>query len=134
MFFSIFDEKEKKAFYQLAKYTIHIDSDVHIDEVEYLRRFCSESNLPKDYSREERQFDLEEALSQFKYPESKKACFLEILILIHIDEVFAAEEKELVEKLIDFFDFNTKFRKKALKFAKKHAQNYVIGKKLIHEA
>jgi len=93
MFLNRLNEKEKKAFLQLAKYVAKIDDNVSKKEEEIIDYFCIKMQLNKNIVKEND--DLYNILSNFETKTSKHIVLLELLGLIYADDFLHFKEQEL---------------------------------------
>ena len=100
------ESREKFSFLQLAHYLARIDNSFGDKEVEIILEYCSEMGIDNLDTFDVNVFCLEEILNDFKSKKSQKIVLLELMILIHIDNNFHINEKELIKKIIENFGFN----------------------------
>ena len=100
------EAKEKFSFLQLAHYLARIDNSYGNKEEEILLEYCAEMGIDNLDTFDVNVFCLEDILKDFKSKKSQKIVVLELMILIHIDNNFHINEKELIKKIIEKFGFN----------------------------
>jgi len=95
--------QEKFAFLHLAHYVANIDGKPKTKEKNIIEEYCTEmgiENIEVDLN----DINLYEILNQIKNQRSKRIILLEIMILIHSDDDFTKFEKEIINKIINFFN------------------------------
>lgn len=98
------ESKEKFSFLRLAHYLARIDNTFAKKEEEIISDYCSEMGVENINSFDMDEFNLDEVLNDFKSLQSKKIVLLELMILIHIDNNYKIEEKDVVKKIIKSFN------------------------------
>lgn len=127
------EAKEKFAFLQLAHYLARIDGEFQSDEEKIIEEYCAEMGIDNSVHFLMDKFDLENTLSIFKSPQSKKIVVLELMILVHIDNRFDITEYELVEKLFISFNLSSDELKEYSSWGKAVSALYEQGVKLIKD-
>ncbi len=105
MFLHILNEKERKNFLDVAYYIANCDDDFAEEEKEMIRQYRRELELSEsDYIIREK-INLENVLGEFSKADRavKNAIFMEIIALVFADDVFADEEKKIVENIMTMF-------------------------------
>ncbi len=125
------EPREKFSFLQLAHYLARIDNDYGEKEQEVILEYCAEMGIENDDTFILEDFDLEETLSDFRSNKSKKIVLLELMILIHADDKFDFEERNLIFKINKLFDFSQKDLEFYSQWGKAVAALYTQGKLFI---
>ena len=127
------EPREKFSFLQLAHYLARIDNDYGEKEQEVILEYCAEMGIENDDTFILEDFDLEETLSDFRSNKSKKIVLLELMILIHADDKFDFEERNLIFKINKLFDFSQKDLEFYSQWGKAVAALYTQGKLFIDD-
>lgn len=125
--------KEKFAFLQLAHYLARIDNFYGKKEEEIILEYCAEMGIENDDDFEINDFLLEDVLKIFKTIKSRKIVLMELMILIHADNKFDIEEKNLISKINDTFNFSNLDLEFCSSWGKGVAQSYAQGRLFIEE-
>lgn len=102
------EPKEKFSFLQLAHYLARIDNDYGTREQEVILEYCAEMGIENDNDFELESFDLKTTLKDFKSQKSKKIVLLELMILIHADDKFDFQERNLILQINEIFQLPQK--------------------------
>lgn len=102
------ESREKFSFLQLAHYLARIDNNYGHREEEVILDYCTEMGIENLDSFEIDSFCLEENLNNYKSTRSQRIILLELMILIHIDNNFHVNEKDLIKKMTEKFGFDLK--------------------------
>ena len=102
------ESREKFSFLQLAHYLARIDSSCGHREEEVILSYCTEMGIENVDSFDIDAFCLEDNLNNYKSQRSQRIILLELMILIHIDNDFHVNEKDLINKITEKFGFDLK--------------------------
>jgi len=102
------EAREKFSFLQLAHYLARIDKSYGEREEEVILDYCTEMGIENLDSFEIDSFCLEDNLNNYKSTRSQRIILLELMILIHIDNNFHVNEKDLIKKMTEKFGFDLK--------------------------
>ena len=127
------ETKEKFSFLQLAHYLGRIDNSYGNKEEEIILEYCSEMGIDNLDTFDVDIFCLEDILKDFKTKKSQKIVLLELMILIHIDNNFHINEKELIKKIIENFGFNLEEVDDYSQWGKSVAMLYQVANIYINE-
>ena len=105
MFLNRLNNEEKVSFLKLAHYIARIDGDFADEEKEIIEAYTYEMGI-KNNDFDEKAFNLEQTLSNFKATESKKIVLIEIMALIHADTVVTNEEEEIILQICHIFNID----------------------------
>lgn len=97
------ETREKFAFLQLSHFLARVDGNFKQREKDIINEYCSEMGIENSNTFLIEDFNLEENLNEFKSEKSKKIAILELMVLVHIDEIFDIKEFELTKKIMSFF-------------------------------
>ncbi|WP_419774852.1 TerB family tellurite resistance protein [Halarcobacter sp.] len=125
------ETKEKFSFLQLAHYLARIDNDYGEKEQEVILEYCAEMGIENDDDFELESFDLNATLKDFKSLKSKKIVILELMILIHADDKFDFEERNLIFQINEIFNLSQKDIEFYSQWGKAAAALYTQGKLFI---
>ncbi|RXJ88897.1 hypothetical protein CRV01_09760 [Arcobacter sp. CECT 8983] len=125
------ETKEKFSFLQLAHYLARIDNDYGEKEQEVILEYCAEMGIENDEDFELESFDLYNILKDFKSLKSKKIVILELMILIHADDKFDFEERNLIFQINEIFKLSQKEIEFYSQWGKATAALYTQGKLFI---
>lgn len=125
--------KEKFAFLQLAHYLARIDNDYGEKEEDIILEYCAEMGIDNDEDFEIKDFILEDILKIFKTKKSKKIVLMELMILIHADDKFDIEEKNLISKINETFQILDDDLEFCSSWGKSVAASYAQGKLFIEK-
>ena len=103
MFLNLLEQKEKEAFFELA--ALMANSDDVLDEKEELMLNLYKKEMDIE-NYETIGMDLDEILNSFKSKKAKKIVLMELFALIFGDDEFHQEEKDLVKKIKEKFQFS----------------------------
>ncbi len=95
----------KFAFLRIAHHAAKADGKIGIKEKLKLEDCCIEMGIDNILF-EDKSYDIDECLSQFKTPKSQKILLLELMILIHIDDIFNQSEQDLIEYVSKKFNMS----------------------------
>jgi len=123
--------KEKFSFLQLAHYLARIDNDYGQKEQEVILEYCAEMGIENDENFHLENFDLKTILQDFKTEKSRKIVVLELMILIHADDKFDFEERNLIGQINEIFKFTQKDIEFYSQWGKAVAALYTQGKLFI---
>ena len=127
------EAKEKFSFLQLAHYLARIDKEYGPREEEIILEYCTEMGIENIDIFDIETFCLEENLRDFKSKKSQKIVLLELMILIHIDNDFHINEKELIKKITDTFGIKLEDADDYSQWGKSVAMLYQVAKIFINE-
>lgn len=127
------ETKEKFSFLQLAHYLARIDKSFGEKEEEIILEYCSEMGIDNIDIFDEDSFCLEKVLNDFKSKKSQKIVLLELMILIHIDNNFDINEKELIKNICDKFDISLEDADDFSQWGKSVAMLYQVAKIFIND-
>ena len=99
--------KEKFAFLELAHHVALVDGDYSHREKSLINDFCIGMGI-EDSHFDNDSFDLEDTLNTFLSSKSKKIAVLSLMMLVHIDDNFDANEYEVICKIAQRFNFTHK--------------------------
>ncbi|AXK49016.1 hypothetical protein CRU87_08270 [Aliarcobacter trophiarum LMG 25534] len=122
------EAREKFAFLQLAHYLARVDSNFGNEEEEFILEYCDEMGIENIDNFDIENFNLEATLNNFKSQRSKKIVLLELMILVHIDNIFNIKEQILVEKISQIFGIGSKDLDDFSSWGKSVAKLYEIAK------
>lgn len=125
------EPKEKFSFLQLAHYLARIDNDYGTREQEVILEYCAEMGIENDNDFELESFDLKTTLKDFKNQKSKKIVLLELMILIHADDKFDFQERNLILQINEIFQLPQKDIEFYSQWGKAAAALYTQGKLFI---
>ncbi|AXH12704.1 TerB family tellurite resistance protein [Halarcobacter bivalviorum] len=125
------EPKEKFSFLQLAHYLARIDNDYGTREQEVILEYCAEMGIENDNDFELESFDLKTTLKDFKSQKSKKIVLLELMILIHADDKFDFQERNLILQINEIFQLPQKDIEFYSQWGKAAAALYTQGKLFI---
>ncbi|RXK08142.1 TerB family tellurite resistance protein [Halarcobacter bivalviorum] len=125
------EPKEKFSFLQLAHYLARIDNDYGTREQEVILEYCAEMGIENDNDFELESFDLKTTLKDFKSQKSKKIVLLELMILIHADDKFDFQERNLILQINEIFQLPQKDIEFYSQWGKATAALYTQGKLFI---
>ncbi|MFK2821432.1 TerB family tellurite resistance protein [Arcobacter sp. YIC-80] len=127
------ETKEKFSFLQLAHYLARIDKSFGEKEEEIILEYCSEMGIDNIDMFDENSFCLETILNDFKSKKSQKIVLLELMILIHIDNNFDINEKELIKNICSKFDISLEDADDFSQWGKSVAMLYQVAKIFIND-
>jgi uncharacterized tellurite resistance protein B-like protein len=107
MFLNKLNEKEKAAFLKLAYYVATSDNDFSIEEKEIINVYCAEMQI-NDIDFDKSNFNLDLTLLEIESSESQKIVLLEIMALVYADNILHQSEEEVLEKMVNKFNLNSK--------------------------
>lgn len=107
MFLNKLNEKEKAAFLKLAYYVATSDNDFSIEEKEIINVYCTEMQI-NDIDFDKSNFNLDLTLLEIESSESQKIVLLEIMALVYADNILHQSEEEVLEKMVNKFNLNSK--------------------------
>lgn len=125
------ETKEKFSFLQLANYLARIDNDYGEKEHEVILEYCAEMGIENDDDFELESFDLASTLKDFKTEKSRKIVILELMILIHADDRFDFQERNLILQINEVFKLAQKDIEFYSQWGKAAAALYTQGKLFI---
>ena len=125
------EPKEKFSFLQLAHYLARVDNNYGEKEQDIILEYCAEMGIENDEDFEFEAFDLKEILKDFRSKKSKKIVLLELMILIHADDKFDFEERNLIIQINEIFNFPQKDIEFYSQWGKAIAALYTQGKLFI---
>lgn len=132
MFLMKLQSKEKFAFLQLAHFLARIDNTFGDKEEEIILEYCTEMGIHNLDSFDMESFSLEKNLKNYSSTSSKKIVVLELMILIHIDDIFNIDEKIIMKKILDKFNLDGKKVEKYSKWGEDVAKLYTTAKRYIY--
>jgi len=127
------EAKEKFSFLQLAHYLARIDKDYGEKEEEIILEYCTEMGIENTNVFDIDSFCLEKNLKDYKSKRSQRIVLLELMILIHIDNDFHINEKELIQKITDTFGIKLEDANDYSQWGKSVAMLYQVAKIFINE-
>ena len=127
------ESREKFSFLQLAHYLARIDNHHGEREEEIIFSYCTEMGIDNVDSFDIDGFDLEDNLSDYKSQRSQRIILLELMILIHIDNNFHVNEKDLINKITEKFGFDSKDIDDYSQWGKSVAMLYQVANIFINE-
>ncbi len=101
------ETKEKFAFLELAHHVALVDGDYSYREKSLINDFCIGMGI-EDSHFDNNVFNLDETLSVFLSMRNKKIVVLSLMMLVHIDDNFDANEYELICNIAHKFKFSQK--------------------------
>lgn len=125
--------REKFSFLQLAHYLARIDSSCGHREEEVILSYCTEMGIENIDSFDIDGFCLEANLNNYKSQRSQRIILLELMILIHIDNDFHVNEKDLINKITEKFGFDSKDIDDYSQWGKSVAMLYQVANIFINE-
>ena len=131
MFLGLLNKNEKIAFLQLAHHVARSDGDFSEKQKEIIANYCFEMQVD-DISYNENEFDLVAVLKNFKSNKSKKIALLEIMALIYSDYYVHPEEKKIIDKMVEVFNFNKELALLYLEWTKAMLALYKQGELFIN--
>ena len=105
MFLMKLRPEEKFAFLHIAHFIATSDGELEKRENEIIEEYCMEmgiDNIIFDINL----FDLEKELQKFKSRQSQKILLMELMVLIHADDIFAEKEHHIVDNVAEIFGFD----------------------------
>ena len=127
------EAREKFSFLQLAHYLARIDNSYGEREDEVISSYCTEMGIENIDSFDIDNFCLEENLNNYKSQRSQRIILLELMILIHIDNDFHVNEKDLINKMTEKFGFDSKDIDDYSQWGKSVAMLYQVANIFINE-
>lgn len=127
------EAREKFSFLQLAHYIARIDNSYGKREEEIILSYCTEMGIDNVDAFDIDTFCLEENLNNFKSKRSQRIILLELMILIHIDNNFHVNEKDLIKKMTEKFGFDLKDIDDYSQWGKSVAMLYQVANIFINE-
>ena len=127
------ESREKFSFLQLAHYLARIDSSCGHREEEVILSYCTEMGIENVDSFDIDAFCLEDNLNNYKSQRSQRIILLELMILIHIDNDFHVNEKDLINKITEKFGFDLKDVDDYSQWGKSVAMLYQVANIFINE-
>ncbi|KAB7882975.1 TerB family tellurite resistance protein [Poseidonibacter ostreae] len=127
------EAREKFSFLQLAHYLARIDNSYGEREDEVISSYCTEMGIENIDSFDIDNFCLEENLNNYKSQRSQRIILLELMILIHIDNDFHVNEKDLIKKITEKFGFDLKDIDDYSQWGKSVAMLYQVANIFINE-
>jgi hypothetical protein len=127
------EAREKFSFLQLAHYLARIDNSYGEREEEILLSYCTEMGIENVDSFDIDTFCLEDNLNNYKSQRSQRIVLLELMILIHIDNNFHVNEKDLIKKMTEKFGFDLKDIDDYSQWGKSVAMLYQVANIFINE-
>lgn len=125
------ETREKFAFLQLSHFLARVDGDFKQREKDIINEYCSEMGIENPNTFLIEDFNLEENLKEFKSQKSKKITILELMVLVHIDEIFDIKEFELTKKIMAIFNLEEADLLDFSLWGKRVASLYKESKKLV---
>lgn len=126
MFLNSLNPTEKDNFMKLAVAVIKADDVVEESEKRILSAYANEMQIPV-YNIEE-QSDTDSIIKEFAMnstSQTKRIVFLELLALAFADGSYVAEEKALVQQLVDAFEFDRTFIEQAINLEDAYVAAYM---------
>lgn len=108
MYLATLSEKQKKLFLDLSIFSMQSDGVIEPREQELVYQYCGEMEIER--RKEAQSKSIEEVLKELKSISTEselKKITIELVALMYADEDFADEEKELLTKLADTFEFTS---------------------------
>lgn len=127
------EAREKFSFLQLAHYLARVDNSYGEKEEEVILEYCTEMGIDNLDNFDVENFSLEDILNDFKSERSRRIVLLELMILIHIDQEFHINEKELIEKITSKFGFSFEDIEDYSQWGNSVAMLYQVAKIFINE-
>lgn len=127
------ETREKFSFLQLAHYLAGIDNKCGEREEDIILAYCLEMGIENLDSFDIDSFCLEENLNNYKTTRSQRIVLLELMILIHIDNNFHVNEKDLIKKMTEKFGFDLKDVDDYSQWGKSVAMLYQVANIFINE-
>ncbi|WP_121626863.1 TerB family tellurite resistance protein [Poseidonibacter antarcticus] len=127
------ETREKFSFLQLAHYLARIDNSYGHREEEIILSYCLEMGIENVDAFDIDTFCLEENLNNYKTTRSQRIILLELMILIHIDNNFHLNEKDLIKKITEKFGFDLKDVDDYSQWGKSVAMLYQVANIFINE-
>ncbi len=127
------EAREKFSFLQLAHYLARIDKSYGKREEDIILTYCTEMGIENIDSFDFDAFCLEENLNNYKTTRSQRIILLELMILIHIDNNFHLNEKDLIKKITEKFGFDLKDVDDYSQWGKSVAMLYQVANIFINE-
>lgn len=127
------EAREKFAFLQLAHYLARVDNNFGNDEEEFILEYCDEMGIENIDNFDIENFNLEATLNNFKSQRSRKIVLLELMILVHIDNIFNINEQILIEKISKIFGIGAKDLNDFSSWGKNVAKLYEVAKVYMSE-
>lgn len=105
MFLTKLKEQEKEAFLMLAHHVAHSDDEFCHKEEQIILGYSLEMSIIGDeYNKNS--FNLQSTLKVFESEESKRIVLLELLALVHCDDVLHDKEQEILTAIKEVFNFS----------------------------
>lgn len=126
MFLNSLNPVEKDNFMKLAVVVIKADGVVEESEKQILSAYANEMQIP--VCNLDEQCDADNIIKEFAMtstPQTKRIVFLELLALAFADGNYAAEEKALVQRLADAFEFDRSFIEQAINLEDAYVAAYM---------
>lgn len=126
MFLNSLNPVEKDNFMKLAVAVIKADGVVEESEKQILSAYANEMQIP--VCNLDEQCDADNIIKEFAMtstPQTKRIVFLELLALAFADGNYAAEEKALVQRLADAFEFDRSFIEQAINLEDAYVAAYM---------
>ena len=99
--------EEKFAFLHLAQYVAKLDGEYGPKEREIIEEYCMEMGI-ENVELSQEHIILEETLSTFSTPKSRRIALLGLMVLVHIDDKFGIYEHKSIDKIAHIFDVSEK--------------------------
>lgn len=131
MFLNRLDPDEKSAFLALAHHVARSDAEFSSEELTVIARYCMEMQVD-DIDYDEDQFDIDQIIGRFQSDNHRNIVLLELTTLIYADERLAAEEQQILDKLVERFDMNPYVSTIFKEWAKSFLSLCTQGEALIH--
>lgn len=97
--------KEKFAFLRLAHFLAKTDGSYSDLEKELIDEYCFEMGIDNvDFE----DTSLESILGEFQTDKSKRIALMELMILVHIDDMFNQEEYKIIQEICKNFNIDQK--------------------------
>ena len=124
------NNREKKAFLQLAHYVAKVDNEFAKYEKELIQKYSYEMGIENE--KIEKIENLEEVLDIFETEESKNIMFLEIILLIFVDNKFHKFEEQLLYDIMQYYKIDNIKYELYVNWAKSMSAMYHQAKALVY--
>ncbi len=97
--------QEKFAFLHISHHLAMSDGKIGAREEIKIEDYCTEMGID-NIVLQDKNYNLDECLNRFKSQKSQKILLLELMMLIHIDDVFNQAEHNLIKKISEKFNIS----------------------------
>jgi uncharacterized tellurite resistance protein B-like protein len=107
MYLNFLEEKEKKAFLEIAHTIAYSDGDFNENEAIVIGSYCNEMGIENPQFVNKR--EIREIAEEIVNAQSKKIVILELMSLVNADNNFDDHERNMLHELIEIFSIEQQF-------------------------